>query len=301
MEAGSRGANISPMSPMTRIGSWSVAALGAILSAGAGAALAAPGCPASPGSGSCTIHAQASRNAGYVLAGGFTPRSDVRFEIYASQGGARIYGPVTRKTDAAGQRNAPGNLDRLVPGNHIVVTDVASGTVKTLTLAPLTLDRVDYPGSTAAGTASPATAVEVVVLTALNGSPLLTTSTVSDAQGRWQVDLKAKGVTLAPGMNVTAEIADEDGDVTHAHGEPGCASGSGWCALLADTTNDVIGADGMTPNGDVRFEVFASKNGAQIFGPVTEHLERRGLVGRSRSRSRAAWISSRATTSSPAT
>lgn len=49
--------------------------------------------------------------------------SDVRFDVFRSddEGAARIYGPVTRKTDGSGQRNAPGNLDNLKAGNYEVV------------------------------------------------------------------------------------------------------------------------------------------------------------------------------------
>ena len=71
--------------------------------------------------GPCAIHASAS--SGYILADGFAPRSDVRFEVFRSQGGARIYGPVTRRTDGSGQRNAPGNLDNLKAGNYALVAE----------------------------------------------------------------------------------------------------------------------------------------------------------------------------------
>src|SRR5919106_975992 len=117
------------MARWSRISRACAAASFALPLLGADEAAAAPGCPAEGARGPCAVHASAT--SGYVLADGFTPRSNVEFEIFKSKGGVRIYGPVTRRTDGFGQRNAPGNLDNLKAGNYIVVRDIATGTEKT--------------------------------------------------------------------------------------------------------------------------------------------------------------------------
>jgi hypothetical protein len=256
------------------LGAHLAALLVLAFSASAAAQEPPPGCPPTPGLGACQIHASATGS--YILADRFTPNADVRFEVYDAPGGRVIYGPVTRRTDARGQRNAPGE-PKLVPGNRVVVTDLATGTVKTLDVDPVTVTRVDLGADTASGTANPGVLVGVHVES--RWQPQAEASAVADAQGRWSVDFRAQGFDLVAGTNVTATVSDAEGDTTHASVGPGCTSGSwGACAILADPTNDWVGVDAMTPSADVRLEIYASKGGRRIYGPVTLHTKADGTV-----------------------
>ena len=238
----------------TRVGTACAAVVIASL-AGSGEATAEPGCPAAGSRGPCAVHASAAP--GYVLADGFTPRSDVRFEVFKSKGGNRIYGPVTRQTDGFGQRNAPGNLDNLKAGHYIVVRDIATGTEKSLVLDRIRLTDIDWQANTVAGISSPNVPVTVSVENDSNG--FFQAMTQADGAGRWSADLN---FDIKPGMNVSGVVNDEDNDASHAHVfETGCGS-VGFCVLYTDMTNDVIGADHMTPDSDVRFEVI--RGGSQI-------------------------------------
>jgi hypothetical protein len=257
------------MALRTRIGTACAAVLLASLAA-SGDAAAEPGCPAAGTRGPCAIHASA--NAGYILADGFTPRSDVRFEVFKSKGGPSIYGPVTRQTDGFGQRNAPGNLDNLKAGNYVVVRDLASDTEKTLILDPIRLTDIDWAANTVAGTSSSNADVSVAVARSSGDFDMATTR--ANVNGRWSADLGAQGIDIRPGMDISASVNDQDNDATHAHVfETGCGS-VGFCVLYTDMTNDVIGADHMTPDSDVRFEVFRGSN--QLLDPVTVHTDNTG-------------------------
>ena len=246
------------MALRTRIGTAFAAVLITSLAASGQAALAQQaGCPAPENdTGSCTIHASAS--VGYILADRFTPRSDVRFEVFKSKGGPRIYGPVTRETDGFGQRNAPGNLDNLKAGHYIVVRDLATGTEKTLILDRIRLTDIDWQANTVAGISSPDVDVTVAVERGANDDNPFFMLVHADSNGRWSADLGS--FDIKPGMNVSGVVNDEDNDASHAHVfETGCGS-VGFCVLYTDMTNDVIGADHMTPDSDVRFEVIRSGN-----------------------------------------
>jgi hypothetical protein len=242
------------MALRTRISTACATVLVASLAAGGKAVAQQPGCPAPQNdSGACTIHASAAP--GYILADRFSPRSDVRFEVFKSKGGARIYGPVTRQTDGFGQRNAPGNLDNLKAGNYIVIRDMATGIEKSLVLDRVRLTDIDWTANTVAGVSS---ANAIVSVGAEYGSGgFFQEMTQADADGRWSIDLN---FDIKPGMNVSAAVNDEDNDASHAHVfETGCGS-VGFCVLYTDMTNDVVGADHMTPDSDVRFEVMRGGN-----------------------------------------
>jgi hypothetical protein len=258
------------MTLRTRIGT--ACATGLVASLGiSGDALAQqpqPGCPAPEHEpGACTIHASAV--VGYIEASAFTPRSDVRFEVFKSKGGPRIYGPVTRQTDGFGNRNAPGNLDNLKTGHYVVVEDKATGTVKTLVIDPVRFTDIDWAANTVAGISSPNVPVSVAVEDGSGG--FFQTMTQADADGRWSADLD---FDIKPGMNVSAAVNDEDNDATHAHVfETGCGS-VGFCVLYTDMTNDVIGADHMTPDSDVKFEIL--RDGNLLHAPITLHTDNTG-------------------------
>jgi hypothetical protein len=256
------------MALRTRIGTACATVLAAFV-VSTGEAVAEAGCPAAGSRGPCAVHASAS--AGYILADGFTPRSDVRFEVFKSKGGPRIYGPVTRATDGFGQRNAPGNLDNLKAGHYIVVRDLATGTEKTLILDPIRLTDIDWAANTVAGTSSPDVDVTVAVERRPGDDPFIVT-VHAGSSGRWSANLE--DFDIKPGMNVSGVVNDEDNDASHAHVfETGCGS-VGFCVLYTDMTNDVIGADHMTADSDVRFEVF--RGGDQILDPVTVHTDNTG-------------------------
>ena len=234
-----------------------------------GEAAAEPGCPASGTRGPCAVHASAAP--GYILADGFTPRSDVRFEVFKSKGGDRIYGPVTRQTDGFGQRNAPGDLDNLKAGHYIVVRDLATGAEKTLVLDRIRLTDIDWGANTVAGISSPDVDVTVAVERRAGDDNPFFMTVRADSDGRWSADLGS--FDIKPGMNVSGVVDDEDNDASHAHVfETGCGS-VGFCVLYTDMTNDVIGSDHMTPDSDVRFEV--SRGGSEILN-FTLHTDKTG-------------------------
>src|SRR5438067_4295337 len=118
-----------------------------------------PGCPNPEPRHAC--HILASPDGDNVQAEGFTPRSSVTFEIYNTPGGRRVFGPVTKKTDANGNQEVclsnphsclEGDYgDLLTTGSEVKVTDVASGTVKTLVTTPLSVDAVDAAAVTVSG------------------------------------------------------------------------------------------------------------------------------------------------------
>ena len=118
-----------------------------------------PGCPADQ-PWKCVIRVDLVND--WVLAWGFTPNSDVRFEVYQAVGGPLLFGPVTRHTNAAGFypiSRAEGLNHDFVGGEYAVVTDLATSTVKTLTVSPVAIQTVDEAADTVSGTAASSTEI----------------------------------------------------------------------------------------------------------------------------------------------
>ena len=232
----------------------------------------APGCPPVHPGRTCKINVDASDKGG-VQAVGFTPNSPVRFELYESVGGPRLYGPVTRETDRAGNQNRDYGDTRILirPGMYFVVTDVATGTVKRLEVSPLSIDSIDIAADTVSGSARPGDTVFV----GLHGTPSV--DVVADAQGSWTADFSATHEHLDESSFPGALVFDADFDATNAGPSPGCP-GRGFfrCLTSAAIEHDTIGVLGFTPNSDVVFEVFDAPGGRRLLGPITKRTDAGG-------------------------
>ena len=232
----------------------------------------APGCPAVHPGRTCMIQVDLSGK-GAVSARGFTPNSAVRFEVYESLGGARLYGPVTRQTDDAGNQNRnAGHLGFQVrPGMHIVVTDVATGTVRSLEVSTLSIDSIDVAADTVSGTARPGDTVYVE----LHGAP--SAQVVAGPDGSWTADFSNSSQDVGESDFPKAFVFDADLDATTATPKPGCPSfGLFRCLVSAAIEFDSIGVIGFTPSSDVRLEVFDAPGGQRLFGPTTRRTDEFG-------------------------
>jgi hypothetical protein len=208
-----------------------------------------------------------------VQAFGFTPNSDVRFEIYQSVGGSLLFGPVTKRTNAAGfypiSQSEGLNRD-LVGGEYAVVTDLATSTVKTLTVSPVAIQTVDEAADKVLGTASPGEHVKVMI-------PFVEIEVMADAlTGSWTADFRALGRDIRPGDAVGATVFDADWDVTSTH-PAGCPPHSrGACSVAASIENDWILVSEFTPSAQIVLQVFAAPGGRSVYGPVTPTTDRSG-------------------------
>jgi Ca2+-binding RTX toxin-like protein len=235
----------------------------------ASAAQTQPVCSSAIPSG-CFIEANIG---GSVQAQGFTPNSSVRFEVYASSGGALIAGPVTRDSDGTGfaAYTPPSSV---AVGNHFEVTDVASGIVKKLDILPLTVDTVDTGTDTVAGTAPAGASVNVNL-----EHPSAGTVVVANSAGAWQADFHALGVDIVGTTSVGAWIFDDDGDKTVAAPANGCPAtqhGVFWdCSVSGSLEIDSIQVIWATPNSDVRLQALDS-SGDSIWGPVVKKTDADG-------------------------
>jgi Ca2+-binding RTX toxin-like protein len=205
----------------------------------------------------------------------------VTFEIFDSPGGSRLYGPVTRSTDGTGAQNINRGRDfpfDLVAGQYIVVTDVSTGITKALELPPLTVDAVDVENDLVSGSARPDDVIQVGLFepTGSGGSAVATT----DANGTWVANFRELNIDLEQQF-VQAFWNDPEGDNATAEPDPGCPArfhgGFHWyCSIGASIENDWISAISWTPNSDVTIEVFESRGGPSIYGPVTVTTNERG-------------------------
>lgn len=204
----------------------------------------------------CSVGASMEGDSIQVIA--FSPHSDVVFEVYDKRpdlGGHRVYGPVTKTTDTLPPKEGQGRLPDgyyflkfgvepgpdLVPGSYIVATDVATSTVKTLELMPLSLDKVD-PGTDVVEGSAPA-GTEVIVGT---GSQRLHVVVRADAAGKWRVDYQAPGFGPDDWFHVVA--ADEDSDDT----QDDLGAPLGNCKPGPDTICGTSGPDTLR-NGEKKF------------------------------------------------
>lgn len=157
---------------------------------------------------------------------GFTSGSAVAVRVYDSPGGTLVYEDGGHPTDAEGGFGMPGDpvdvggeagVD-LVAGMQVEVTDVATATVKTLTLADITFDRLDPVTDTASGRAPAGAALTGLVGSTANpclGDPAPTVpfSATATAAGTWSL---AVGTDLLDVTRGLVETRDADGDATRA-------------------------------------------------------------------------------------
>jgi RTX calcium-binding nonapeptide repeat (4 copies) len=242
----------------------------------AGAQQPTPGCPPR-GDNTCSI--QASVNAGYILASGFTPRALVRYEVFAAPGGTRTFGPITKRTDARGNQNAPDDTLRLAIGNEIVITDISTGTVKRLVIDPVKLNSIDPNADTVSGTARPGTQVGVNLMRGFfQQVPGGAVNVTADGAGNWRANFRSNGVDVTPSMTATASVVEPDGDGTHADLPAGCRGyiGTFYCSVEAHVANDLISVQRMTPNGNVSLQVFSRPGGPAQTPPLVFKADDRG-------------------------
>lgn len=226
-----------------------------------------------------TCEIRASVNAGYILAQGFTPRALVRYEVYSAPGGTRTYGPITKRTDARGNQNAPDDTLRMAAGNEIVVTDISTGTVKRLVIDPLKLNAIDANTDVVAGTGRPGARVGVSLTRGFfQQVPGGAVEVIADGAGNWRADYRANGVDITPSMTATASVVDPDGDATHGDLPAGCRGyiGTFYCSVEAHVANDLVGAQRMTPNGNVSLQVFSRPGGPAQTPPLVFKADDRG-------------------------
>lgn len=207
------------------------------------------GCPTHAGL-QCTV--TVSIEADSITLYWFTPDSDVDFEVFdkpPSRGGKLVYGPVRKRTDSQ-----PGNpgvsgyymLDfglepgdpNLEPDNYVVVTDRATGTVKSVELIALSIDQVEPELNFVAGRAPPPPPETVVQLSAMDRT--LTNEQEVGLSGTWRFDV---------------EVSDQDWFLAHARDEdrdetlddrgapvPGCVPGPETvCGTAGEDTLRVAG------------------------------------------------------------
>jgi Ca2+-binding RTX toxin-like protein len=231
-----------------------------------------PGCPAVHPGQTCRIEVTIG---GGFAAFGFTPNSPVRFEIYESEGGSLIYGPVTVTTDRTGrqQTSAFGFID-VVPGNYAVVTDLATSVAKSLVATPLSIQTVNVDTGTISGSARPGD--EVYLFTACT-FPL--GKAITDSQGLWSITVSSPGFGCSDLRDsfLSARVYDADYDAITAHPEPGCPGTSIFaCITGASIEGDAISVLGFEPESEVVVEVFESPSGEQILGPLTMTTNNKG-------------------------
>jgi Tol biopolymer transport system component len=207
----------------------------------------------------------------WVDASGFTPNGSVTIEIYASEGGDRLFGEP-RVADDTGHYFMGGEEHEfdLVPGMFLTVTDDGAdpSVVKDLTLEPLTLDLVDYDNDVVTGTAPN---VEMVNVSAGNDSGHCGFD-VAVTDGMWSADFAVGGPGDCPDVpfNITeehgfsAQLFDEDGDATVAEpteSEPEPEPGINGAGM--NIHNSVTGPD----TDGYGFELFIQAYGE--FGGIT--------------------------------
>jgi Ca2+-binding RTX toxin-like protein len=188
-----------------------------------------PGCPRLGHGWSCLIIGSIESDSISVV--GFTPDSEVSFEVFDRRGGTSIHGPVAETSDRLGNAGIDFGVNPgpdLVPGTYIQVTDQATGTVKDLELVELFVDRVDTDADVVEGRAPPGTSVQV--------GGLLPTA---DSSGFWRADFRAVGVDITLQDFFAAFVHEDDGDSTaDVLGAP-----IPGCQADADTTCGSAGPD----------------------------------------------------------
>ena len=242
-----------------------------------------PTCP-SDNQGRPEVLARATDDAdfrGFVETFWSPPDTSLKFEVFESAGGLRIFGPVTKQIDAQNFNyttlGPADGLEKLEVGNFVVVTGVETGTVKELDVAPLTIDAVDIAADTVSGTAAPGAQVCVRVPRPALGQPDAFAEATTGPSGSWTADFSAQGVDITKQAGLTtAEITDPDGDKTVGYPDSGCPHvHGGGCTISVGVDVDWIGGT-FTPNSEVALEVFDSRGGRSLYGPVTKTTNETG-------------------------
>ncbi len=257
-----------------------------------------PGCPANSPAEQATqcfiiVGLGGENGVANLRVDSFTPQSPVKIEIYASKAGfeagdAPHFGPLTLPTDGTGSTGTGPLLGGapITPGNYAVVTDEATGTVKTHEVSPHTILTVDEESDTVSGTGRPGDLIDVTL-----GSPIVGGQIVAfagkqvfvDPDGSWTADFRTcspgspcgGGLTepadITPQTSAGATFRDTDGDVTRVPEPLRCPPRKSFlpdCVVGADLELDQVNGVAVTPNSEVSFQVFAA-NGQPVFGPLS--------------------------------
>lgn len=155
---------------------------------------------------------------------GMAPNSEVRFTFATQAGGPVRFGPVSAMTDERGNATYNGlTLDTgldIVPAasapfaanevSYVEAVDVATGVVKSVVVADVSIDTVDPAANLTAGRAPPG---PVTVASALGGPGPVT----AQSNGTWSVDWAAQaGFDFGDAASFTAGVSDADFDGTAA-------------------------------------------------------------------------------------
>jgi Ca2+-binding RTX toxin-like protein len=231
-----------------------------------------PGCPPDDLTNRCTV--TVDLYTGRLAANQFTPNSPVRFEVFESQGGQRIFGPVTYQTDSNGGWHA--THFATAAGNFVAVTDVATSTVKTVQIGPLSIDAIDFVNDIVSGTAGSGDLVTVGLVGLGGGKSVFTEA---DTGGSWTADFAALSADVTEHTAVSVSVRDVDGDVTTNGPPPGCppVHPGQSCRLDVSYSDDGMNALGFTPSSSVRFRVYESVGGPLIYGPLTMQTDGTGF------------------------
>ncbi len=198
-----------------------------------------------------------------VYAEGLPPSAPMSFQIFDSPGGASLYGPVTR--DAQSQGTAylflyEHGVD-LVPGLYVVATDLSTGVERQLEIAELYIDDIDELNDVVSGRAPPGSSVRISVRGFWTSNEVTVTT---DSGGNWQADFSVRGFDVTGGAYLTAKTSDADGDTTVT---------SGWTSNIeVSLSEDSIRANSIAVGGSVRYQIFESKGGPSLYGPVTRQI-----------------------------
>lgn len=123
----------------------------------------------------------------WVNGGPFTPGGSVELQILDAPGATPLFtGAQTASSNGGVSFDFSLHGVDLTPGKDFVVTDAASGLVKTHTLLNVTFDSLDRASDVGAGTAPAGAEVHVFVVG--GGAHLGSLSTTADGAGAWTVD-----------------------------------------------------------------------------------------------------------------
>ncbi len=199
----------------------------------------------------------------------FTAYSPVTLEIFDSVNGEPLFAPASVTTDAAGRYlwNSwdSWRLD-LVSGMYVVATDETTGESKSLEIASVSIEDIDYENGIVSGIAPPNTLVGVGPL--FEGG-----DTFSDASGYWEIDI---GEAIDYSVILQVWVFDADGDETYAEYSYGVGSGPG---IRASLTNGWVHVSGFPPNTKLEFSVYDSIGGQLTEGPYVYTTDVWGGVG----------------------
>lgn len=205
----------------------------------------------------------------WIHASNFTPSGDITFEVYDSEGGARVFGPATRITDSEGTYQIDGlGGYHLIPGSFVVVTDETSTVLKTLTIIDVSVDYINFADDIVGGSAPSGVSVGVTVGNFEIEEYL---NVIAEPSGDWTADFSTIGFDIEVGMGTWAEIFDGDGDITLA-GPPKERR------ILAIVNHGFVEASDFSANAFVTLEIFDTEGGSRVVGPTSRVTNQDGFV-----------------------